>query len=229
MHWFIPVLIGGGLALLVLIASSRLLAAPGMVLLVALALIVPTAYSATTWYAPVEGTFPAAGPKFNAGTSTGFGVSTRTLGVYHALAAYAMEHRPGSRYLLLVVASDTAAPMIIQGYAVAAVGGYSGNDPSIDGRGLARLVRERLARYVVLGGAYSTRGGNGATQAALAACPVLPLSTWHSPSPYPGGLSLLDCAGRERALERAAVLIAEHGVQPPGSLIPRASSARANR
>ena len=54
----------------------------------------------------------------------------------------------------MTVASDTAAPFILLGCAAGAMGGYSGNDPALDGAGLARLVRRGEARYVVLGGAY---------------------------------------------------------------------------
>jgi hypothetical protein len=93
--------------------------------------------------------------------------------------------------------------MILEGHDVAALGGYSGTDPALSSRGLARFVREGLARYVVLGGAYSTRGGNGATQAALKVCPVVQPAKWNDPYPFPGGLGLLDCGGRAHALERA--------------------------
>ena len=56
------------------------------------------------------------------------------------------------------------------------------------------------ARYVLLGGEYSLRGGNRATVAVLRACQELAPSVWHSPVAYPYGLVLFDCAGHERAL-----------------------------
>ncbi len=58
---------------------------------------------------------------------------------------------------------------------------------------------------MVLGGDYSTRGGNRATRAVLSAAGSSRPSQWHSPDPYPGGLVLFDCAGeRERALAQRA-------------------------
>ncbi len=200
MTWLIPVLVAGGAVGLLALAATRRFAAPAVVLTFALLLVAPTAYSATTFEAPVEGTFPAAGPKAAAGPG-GYGVDARTIGLDRALVEYALGHHPGRRWALLTVASDTSAPMILLGYDVGALGGYSGTDPALDGAGLARLVRSGEARYVVLGGVYSTRGGNGATQAVLRACKQLPASQWHSPDPYPNGLALFDCAGRERALE----------------------------
>jgi hypothetical protein len=78
--------------------------------------------------------------------------------------------------------------------------GYSGTDPALDGAGLAHLVAQGWARYVVLGGAYATRGGNLATKAVLRSCPQVPAAAWHGPKPSPYELVLFDCSGREQAL-----------------------------
>ena len=56
------------------------------------------------------------------------------------------------------------------------------------------------ARYVLLGGEYSQRGGNLATRAVLRSCKELSPAQWGSPIPYAHGLVLFDCAGDERAL-----------------------------
>ena len=197
--WFVPILlVGAGVGFCALIAQRRL-AAPAMVLLFALLLVAPTAYATTTWLAPVEGTFPAAGPKEAVGAG-GFGTGKGGLAIDLALLRYVSTHRPGSRWALLTVAAVTAAPFILNGLDAGALGGYSGTDPTLDGRGLARLVRDGQARYVLLGGEFSERGGNAATRAVLRACRQLPASAWQSPVPYPLGLVLFDCAGRERAL-----------------------------
>ncbi len=148
----------------------------------------PTGYAASTWLAPVEGTFPAAGPNQAAGSANGYGVNERDLEVYRALAAYVSSHRPGSRWALLTVASDTAAPMILLGLHAGALGGYSGTDPALDGPGLARYVQRGEARWVLLGGEYSARGGNRATQAVLRACRQIAPAVWGSPVAYPFGL-----------------------------------------
>jgi hypothetical protein len=164
-----------------------------------LLLVVPAKYAATTWLAPVEGTFAAAGPKAFAG-SGGYGVNAHDLAIDRALLDYVATHRPGSRWALLTVASDTGSPLILLGLDVGALGGYSGVDPAVDGPQLAHMVATHEARYVLLGGEYSLRGGNRATQAVLRACRELPPWAWHSPVGYPYGLVLFDCAGDERAL-----------------------------
>jgi len=175
------------------------LAAPALTATFLLLLVAPTAYSATTWLAPAEGTFPAAGPRHHAGDGA-YGISTRSQEIYGALAAFVSTHGAGSRWALFTVASDTAAPMILFGLDAGALGGYSGSDPALDGPSLARLVAARKARYVLLGGEYSTRGGNGATRGVLRACRELTPSEWASPVSYPLGLVLFDCAGHEKAL-----------------------------
>jgi len=204
---FAPVLIVGagvGFAALAIAVALRLprLSAAAVALVFLLLLVAPFAYATTTWLAPVEGTFPVAGPKAFAGTG-GYGVDAHDQAIDRALLDYVSTHRPGSRWALLTVASDTSSPMILMGLDAGALGGYSGTDPALDGRGLARLVADGQARYVLLGGEYSLRGGNRATAAVLRACHELAPSEWNSPIAYPYGLVLFDCAGREKQLAAA--------------------------
>jgi|CZKG01.1.fsa_nt_gi 4-amino-4-deoxy-L-arabinose transferase-like glycosyltransferase len=203
MLWFTPLLIGGAAVGLGGLVALQRLALPALALIFVVLLIAPTGYAASTWLAPVEGTFPVAGPTQTAGSQNGFGVSDRDLEVYRALDTYASAHRPGTRWAVLTVASDTAAPLMLMGFKAGAVGGYSGTDPALDGPGLARYVARGQARWVLLGGEYSTRGGNLATKAVLQACTQIKPSVWHSPIGYPYGLTLFDCAGHERALAAA--------------------------
>jgi 4-amino-4-deoxy-L-arabinose transferase-like glycosyltransferase len=196
---FVPVLAVGTAVCFAALIALRRLAAPAVALAFLLLLVVPARYAATTWLAPVEGTFAAAGPKALAG-SGGYGVNAHDLAIDRALLDYVAKHRPGSRWALLTVASDTGSPLILLGLDVGALGGYSGVDPAVDGPQLARMVASGEARYVLLGGEYSLRGGNRATQAVLRACKELPPWAWHSPVGYPYGLVLFDCAGDERAL-----------------------------
>ncbi len=199
MVWFIPVLVIGAIVGMGALLSLRRLAAPAVGLTFCLLLVTPTAYATSVWLAPVDGTFPVAGPTQRAGQG-GYGINGRDLAVSRAIAAYTQEHAPKARWAVLTVASDTAAPMILMGFNVGAIGGYSGTDPVLDGPGLARLVRLGEARYVLLGGEYSLRGGNLATKAVLRACELMAPSEWNSPLSYPFGLTLFDCAGRERQL-----------------------------
>jgi 4-amino-4-deoxy-L-arabinose transferase-like glycosyltransferase len=199
---FIPVLAIAAAIGFCALAALRRLAAPAVAFMFLLLLIVPAKYAATTWLAPVEGTFPVAGPKAFAGTG-GYGVDAHDLAIDRALANYTISHRPGSRWALLTVASDTGSPLILMGLDAGALGGYSGTDPAVDGPRLARMVKSGQARYVLLGGEYSLRGGNLATRAVLSACKELAPSQWHSPIAYPYGLVLFDCAGDEKALAAA--------------------------
>ncbi|MGH2865713.1 MAG: glycosyltransferase family 39 protein, partial [Solirubrobacteraceae bacterium] len=202
MVWFIPVLAIGCAAGFLALMALRRLAWPAVALTVLLVLAAPTAYASTTWLAPVEGTFPVAGPKAFAGTG-GYGVDEHDLAIDRALLVYVATHHPGSRWALLSVASDTSSPLILMGLDAGALGGYSGTDPAVDGPRLAGMVARGEARYVLLGGEYSLRGGNLATKAVLRACSELAPSEWHSPVAYPYGLVLFDCAGEERALAAA--------------------------
>ncbi len=104
---------------------------------------------------------------------------------------------------MLTEASDTAAPMILLGSRAGALGGYSADDPTMTAAGLARLVARDEARYVVLGGAYSTRGGNAAINAVPQACVQVPGEDWGQTAFTPYSLALYDCAGRERQLAGA--------------------------
>ena len=202
MEWFIPVLVTGAALGLGAFFALRRLAVGATAFTLLLLLVAPAAYSATTWLAPAEGTFPAAGPNHDPGAGA-YGVDARDEGIDLALSDYVSTHDPGKRWALLTVASDTASPMMLFGLDAGALGGYSGTDPAVDGPQLARMVANREARYVLLGGEYSLRGGNLATRAVLRACTELAPSVWHSPVPYPFGLALFDCAGHEKALAEA--------------------------
>jgi 4-amino-4-deoxy-L-arabinose transferase-like glycosyltransferase len=199
LHWLRPVLIVGAAVGVVTVLALRRFTRPAMALTLGLLLLAPAAYATTTWDFAVEGTFPAAGPHA-AGAVGPLGSSPTNIRFVRALLAYVDTHRPSARWNVLTEASNTAAPMILLGHDAGAMGGYSGNDPAVDGPGLARLVARGQARYVVLGGAYSERGGNAGSTAVIEACRVIPASAWQPRPINPNALLLYDCAGRERAL-----------------------------
>jgi 4-amino-4-deoxy-L-arabinose transferase-like glycosyltransferase len=199
---FIPVLAAGAAVAFLALIALRRLATPAIALAFLLLMIVPAKYASTTWLAPVEGTFAAAGPNAAAGPG-GYGVDAHDAAIDRALANYVVTHHPGSRWALLSVASDTSSPLILMGLDAGALGGYSGTDPAVNGLRLARMVARKEARYVLLGGEYSLRGGNLATRAVLRACKELAPSEWESPVAYPYGLVLFDCARDERGLAAA--------------------------
>jgi 4-amino-4-deoxy-L-arabinose transferase-like glycosyltransferase len=205
MRWFPPLLIAGaaiGVVGFLLFLVARRHAAPAMALILAVLLVAPGAYAATTWEAPVEGTFPAAGPQQNVGYG-GLDVLASTVRLDRSLIRYLSAHGATKRWTVLTEASDTAAPMILLGSRAGALGGYSADDPTMTAAALARLVARREARYVVLGGAYSTRGGNAAINAVPRACTQVPGEEWGQRAFTPYSLALYDCAGRERQLAGA--------------------------
>jgi 4-amino-4-deoxy-L-arabinose transferase-like glycosyltransferase len=167
-----------------------------LAVVVGLLLVAPTAYAATTWRRPVEGTFPAAGPRVVPGNG-GAELSRAQLATDDALIDYVLSHHPGTRYQLLTEASLTADSPILLGVKAVALGGYGGVDPAMDGPQLGRLVAAGQARYVLLGGGYSYRGGNKASTAAALACPEVPLQVWRGGGATSDrGLYLVDCGGR---------------------------------
>jgi 4-amino-4-deoxy-L-arabinose transferase-like glycosyltransferase len=207
MHWwYTPLVIGAAVAIVAILAAVavRQLAAPAMALTLIVLTIAPTVYAATTWSVPVEGTFPAAGPRVAGGLGP-FGITPHNVKVAHDLMRYIDARHPTKRWELLTVSSNTSASLILLGYSAAALGGYSGTDPAVDGPQLARMVARREARYVVLGGAYASRGGNLATAAIIKACREIPTEDWlGSPRFSIYSLVLYDCAGRERQLAARA-------------------------
>ena len=171
MRWFVPVLVAGAAVGIAAILLAGLLRRPGATAvaiggLVLLLLVVPTGYASSTWLAPVESTFPAAGPKQTAGQG-GVGVNARDLAINRALADYVQSHRPGSRFPLLTVAADTAAPLILLGTHAAGAGRLQRRRPGARRRGAGtpgRTARSalRAARGRVLDAGRQPRHPGGA-------------------------------------------------------------------
>jgi 4-amino-4-deoxy-L-arabinose transferase-like glycosyltransferase len=175
---------------------------PGAAVVLAVLLVAPTAYATTTWREPVEGTFPAAGPRAVPGNG-GAALSAAQFATDDAVMRYVLGHGGAhGRFQLLTLASLTADSPILLGLRASALGGYGGVDPALDGPGLARLVASGQARFLLLGGSYDYLGGNAASRAAARACPQVPLAAWDGVQAHEReGLYLLDCAGRARELD----------------------------
>ncbi|MFI4989414.1 MAG: glycosyltransferase family 39 protein [Solirubrobacterales bacterium] len=208
MSWFTAPLIAATLATLLLVGLLALVPflrrlAPGAIALpLGVLLIAPAVYAASNWLAPVQSTFPAAGPRAAAGPG-GYGVNDEHVEVDRALLAYVDGHGAAARWSVLADASNTASPMILLGGQAGSLGGFSGTDPALGGAGLGAYVRRDQARYVILGGEFSTRGGTKATEAVQRVCRVVPTRTWLPRPLQPNGLILFDCAGRAHRLETA--------------------------
>ncbi len=177
-------------------------------------LVVPALYSKTVWDVPVDGTFPAAGPYTDAGQG-GVGASAPTLPILAKLFRYTEPRSPGARWTVLTQASITAAPMILLGYKAGALGGYGTQTPAVTPKQLAAFVRRGEARFMLMGGAYTWRGGNSASRAIKEACALVPPNLWRPPTYigtpehpiawYPFGgqnYALYDCKGYAAQLAR---------------------------
>jgi 4-amino-4-deoxy-L-arabinose transferase-like glycosyltransferase len=197
-YWRIPlvVLALAGLAVVVLVRGRAALAVYALVLVL---MVAPALYSSSVWDAPVEGTFPVAGPYNYAGPG-GFGVGRVGLEINRSLWRYLRSHQPGKRFALLTVASDTASPLILFGLDAASLGGYNGSDPAMSADTLAKLVASDEARYVMIGGPFAIRGGNSASTAARLACPEVPSRLWNTDWKTLTPFYLVDCRGRAAEL-----------------------------
>jgi 4-amino-4-deoxy-L-arabinose transferase-like glycosyltransferase len=194
MQWLLPILIVAGLLGVAVALLARQWAAWSIAVALAALLAAPTGFAAATWGAPVEGTFPVAGP-WGAPGPGGVGLPPKEVAIYEHLLAYLRSHDATRRFSVLTVSSVTAAPMILMGSKAASLGGYSGTDRALSAGGLAHLVQSGQARYVLLGGPYSSRGGNGATVGTLKACRQIPSTRWGGGKPMRYGLTLYDCRG----------------------------------
>jgi 4-amino-4-deoxy-L-arabinose transferase-like glycosyltransferase len=161
-------------------------------------LVAPMVYSFSVWLGPVSGTFPVAGPYSYAGHG-GYGLTTTGMAADRALIRFLHSHGETQPYGLLTVSSDQAAPLILLGLRASAEGGYNTTDPALSGNQLATLVSEDKARYMLVSGIYSTRGGNGASTAARLVCPEVPASIWAAGITSTGNY-LVDCGGKANEL-----------------------------
>jgi 4-amino-4-deoxy-L-arabinose transferase-like glycosyltransferase len=183
----------GGLAAIPLVRRH---AACGVAVAVAALLVAPMVFSFSVWLAPVEGTFPAAGPYSSAGDG---GLDEAHLDVVadQGLRDYVQANGATRRYPLLTQSSDQAAPLILLGLRASAEGGYGASDPALGNERLATLVANGSARYLLISGDYADRGGNSGETAARLVCPEIPEIVWAPPGSFDlGGSYLVDCAGQ---------------------------------
>lgn len=198
MEWFAPLLIAAAAlaAVAVIVLRARTIA---LLSTLAVLSIAPAVYAAATWGAPVDGTFPVAGPRGAAGYG-GVDVNPEDLHDIRAVLHYVSAHHPTRRFTVLTVSSVVSSPMILLGSKAASLAGYSGTDPAVSAGRLAAMVKNGEARYVLLGGPYASRGGNGATRAAIKACRIVPPSESGVPRVTKYSFVLMDCAGRANQL-----------------------------
>ncbi len=257
--WLQTLVIAGCATAAVALVAARIQRLPGRLVngaalgLALLSLVAaPTAWSATTLTAAVNGVFPGAGPDFVSGLTAngngggfrgtrpfgpppragfrgglppggggavrlpglngGGGSSTRPrvfrgggpgLGgadssEIAAALAYAKAHDPGTRWTLIVSSEQAAAPFVIRGESVAAMGGFTGRETVLTSSYLSSLVRSGEARYFLLGGGGfgGFAGNNQAVSTITSVCTQVTLSGSSSGSLY-------DCAGKAAAIAAA--------------------------
>ncbi|HEX4033145.1 MAG TPA: glycosyltransferase family 39 protein [Solirubrobacteraceae bacterium] len=193
--WRIPLV---ALALIALIAIPLSGRRSGWALGAAVAALViaPLIYSFSVWLAPVDGTFPVAGPYNHAGYG-GIDAPPFDEAADRGLIRFLRASGATSPYPLLTQSSDQAAPIFLLGLDASAEGGYGAYDPALSNTRLASLVAAGKARFLLISGPYADRGSNSAVTAARLVCPEVPEAIWARGLPsIEGGSFLVDCAGR---------------------------------
>ncbi len=139
------VLAGAGLVLLVAGAARRssLLALVGFVLATGALFVAPAAWAIDVSGQREFGSIPVAGPELE---FIGRGFSPVTT---DGLAAYLDAHRNGERWDAAVVDGIGAAPLILDGLRVAALGGFLGADPAGTPDSVAKLIEQGKLRFVL--------------------------------------------------------------------------------
>jgi 4-amino-4-deoxy-L-arabinose transferase-like glycosyltransferase len=196
--WRVPLVLLCVAAAVAMLPARRTRGGWALAMAVGALLVAPTVYSFSVWLAPVDGTFPTAGP-YNPAGPGGLGISPPDARADEALVNFIETNAATEPYPLFTQASDEAAPLILLGLAASSEGGYGASDPALSNTRLATLVADRKARYLLIGGAYAQRGGNSAATAARLVCPEIPQSIW-APNTYGQTFFLVDCAGKAAQL-----------------------------
>jgi 4-amino-4-deoxy-L-arabinose transferase-like glycosyltransferase len=116
-----------------------------------------------------------------------------------AALKYAKAHHPGTRWALIVSSEQAAAPLVIKGESVAAMGGFTGRETVLTSSYLSALIRSGEARYFLLGGTAGFGPGGGSNETVS-----LVSSTCRRVSFAGSSTSTLyDCAGKASAIAAA--------------------------
>ncbi|MGD9695213.1 MAG: ArnT family glycosyltransferase [Thermoleophilia bacterium] len=129
----------------------------------------------------------AAGAPSAAGAAGGGGSAASAL-------AYATSHDPGSVWDLVVTSEEEAAPLIVEGGRVAAMGGFTGRETVLSPRLLSEIVASGEARYFLVS-AIRSIGAVGNPSVDLVAEACTPVDGWSGDSG-----TLYDCGGAAAAL-----------------------------
>jgi len=140
------------------------------------------------------------------GNGGGNGVGTQSSADVSGALAYVESHGAAKRFGLIVSSEQEAAPYVIAGKPVAAMGGFTGRETVLTHAFLSSLIRSGEARYFLLGGS-SGAGPGGSSNAAASTiesiCKAVPSSAWAGSSGS-SGATLYDCAGKADAIASAS-------------------------
>ncbi len=142
-----------------------------------------------------------AGP--GGGGGSGFG-GTGSSDIPAALA-YVEKHGAAKRFGLIVTSEQEAAPYVVKGESVAAMGGFTGRETVLTNSYLSLLVRSGEARYFLLGGSsgFGPSSSNAAVSTITSTCRVVSSGAWATGSAA-SSATLYDCAGKAEAIAGAA-------------------------
>ena len=150
------------------------------------------------------GAFPGGGTFGGGGGGARGGFGGADSAAISSALAYAKAHDPGTRWALIVSSEQSAAPAVIKGESVAAMGGFTGRETVLTSSFLSSLVRSGEARYFLLsaggGRGFGPFGGNNkATSTITSICKKVSYGGSTSASTS----SLYDCAGKAAAIAAA--------------------------
>ncbi len=147
------VVIGLFLLGITLVSKVRLPLVTGLVVVVAGLLFLPTVWSGyEAAHAALNTTLPQAGPRQGASGSS-FGSQSFDRGVSQLATWLEEHHQPGATWDLVVSSAQNASTLIADyDVPVLALGGFSGNDPTITPAQFSQLVAAGKVRYVLASG-----------------------------------------------------------------------------
>jgi 4-amino-4-deoxy-L-arabinose transferase-like glycosyltransferase len=127
------------------------------------------------------------------------GPGFRTAGISAGELAWLRGQDRGESWIVAVQNAREAAPAIIGGDSVMAMGGFQGTDPAMTRAKLADLVQHHQLRFVAPGGVPQATSEISAL--VNQACAPVDAAAWGSSGPS----GLYDCAGRAAAVRTAKI------------------------
>ncbi|MFP3726737.1 glycosyltransferase family 39 protein [Priestia filamentosa] len=114
-------------------------------------LVIPAFWASTPIiYGDGNSVMPAAGPTTMGNGNMKIGEGQNSIN--ENLVSYLKKHSDGETYLFATSNASSAAPYIIEGETVMAMGGFSGSDPILTTEKLEEMVKNNEVKYFLIGG-----------------------------------------------------------------------------